>query len=305
MRANLAALVLTGLLLAAPARAVPPFDADAAWGYLEKQLEFGPRAPGTEGHAACLEWMVATLRGKADAVRTHTFVFDDPYSDQRLQLTNVIASFRPELSPRVAFGAHWDTRPRADRDSASVAHLPIPGANDGGSGTAVLLALADVLADDPPPVGVDLLFFDGEDWGEEGDPQYYLLGSRRFVQDHRDYRPQAFVLFDLVGEKGVRIPMEGYSLQAAPRLTNAVFQRALDLGLPAFEPVRGPAVLDDHVPFLQAGIPSVNLIDFDYRYWHTLQDTLDKCSPESLDQMGTLALHLLWLDFAAGTVPPE
>jgi hypothetical protein len=306
MRTPIRAALLTLVLLAAlppRAAAVPSFDRDAAWAYLEAQLEFGPRAPGTEGHAACADWMLEVLRARADRVTPHGFVWDDPYSDQRLELLNIKASFRPELDTRIAVAAHWDTRPRADRDSASVAHLPIPGANDGGSGTAVLLALADVLSENPPPIGVDLLFFDAEDWGKEGDPQYYLVGSRRFVRDFPRYRPNALVLLDLVGEKGVRIPMEGYSLRQAPQLTRLVFRRAASLGLPAFEPVPGQAVLDDHVPFLRAGIPAVNLIDFDYPYWHTLQDTLDKCSPESLEQMGTLVLHLIWLDFATGAIP--
>ena len=284
---------------ARPAAAVPDFDQSAAWQYLVAKVEFGPRVPGTAAHRACLDWMLGHLRERADRVIPHSFVVQDPYSDQRLQLTNVHASFRPELTERIAFAAHWDTRPRADMDTPEHADQPIPGANDGASGVAVLLALADALRDHPPPIGVDLLFFDGEDWGKEGDPQYYLLGSKRFVQDFPRYRPRALILFDLVGDADLNIPMEGYSLRAAPELTRLVFDRAQSLGLSAFEPVPGPAVLDDHIPFLQARIPAVNLIDFDYPYWHTLEDTPDKCSPASLGQVGTLALHLLFVDFAS------
>lgn len=295
-------LLLVGGVLATPgagsAQAVPEFDREAAWEYLLAQLEFGPRAPGTEGHRACGNWLIEVLRERADRVLPHTFVVEDPYSDQNLQLTNIRASFRPELDDRIALGAHWDTRPRADRDAPENHHLPIPGANDGGSGVAILLAVADALAENPPPIGVDLILFDGEDWGKEGDPQHYLLGSRRFVRDFPRYRPRALVLLDLVGDADLNIPMEGYSLQAAPALTRMVFQRAVALGLDAFDPVQGRAVLDDHVPFLQARIPAVNLIDFDYPHWHTLEDTADKCSPESLWQVGTLVLHLLFDDFA-------
>lgn len=294
-------LVLSGVAPSpATAGPVPAFDADRAWEHLKTQVEFGPRVPGTPGHAACLSWMLERLRARADEVQPHVFVFDDPYSDENVQATNIRASFRPELEPRIAIAAHWDTRPRADQDTPENHDTPIPGANDGASGVAVLLALADLFAENPPPVGVDLLFFDAEDWGKEGDPDHYLLGSRRFVQDHPRYRPRALILLDLVGDADLRIPMEGYSLQAAPALTQMVFQRAMVLGLPAFDPVRGGAVLDDHVPFLQAGVPAVNLIDFDYPYWHTLEDTVDKCSPDSLRQVGELVVALLWLDFAAG-----
>lgn len=294
--------LVAGLVPArASASAVPAFDADAAWAYLVAQVDFGPRVPGTPEHAACATWMLEVLRERADVVQPHVFVFDDPYGDENVQATNIRASFRPELEPRIAIGAHWDTRPRADRDpDPARVDEPILGANDGASGVAVLLALADLFAQTPPPVGVDLLFFDAEDWGEEGDPDHYLIGSRRFVQDHPRYRPRALVLLDLVGDADLRIPMEAYSLQAAPQLTSMVFQRAMALGLPAFDPVRGPAVLDDHVPFLQAGVPAINLIDFDYPHWHTTADTVDKCSPDSLDQVGRLVVGLLWMDFAAG-----
>lgn len=296
--------VLLLLLAAAPSRAqIPEFDESAAWEYLVAQVEFGPRVPGSDAHRACLDWMLEHLRKTADRVVPHSFVMQDPYSEARLQLTNVQASFRPELDDRIAIGAHWDTRPRADMDTSENADQPIPGANDGASGVAILLALADLLAETPPTVGVDLLFFDGEDWGMEGDPAHYLLGSRRFVQDFPRYRPRALVLLDLVGDADLSIPMEGYSLRAAPSLTRMVFERAQILGLSAFEPVEGRAVMDDHIPFLQARIPAVNLIDFDYPPWHTLADTPDKCSPESLDQVGTLVVHLIFEDFAVPQAP--
>lgn len=304
IRVGIAAGLLVPLLALAPATtaaAVPEFDAQVAWQYLLQQVEFGPRVPGTDAHRACLDWMLGHLRERADRVLPHSFMFQDPYSDDRLQLTNIHASFRPELTDRVAIAAHWDSRPRADMDTPDRADQPIPGANDGASGVAVLFALADVLSENPPSIGVDLLFFDGEDWGKEGDPEFYLLGSKRFVRDFPRYRPRALVLLDLIGDRDLHVPMEGYSLQAAPELTRMVFERAQVLGLDAFDPVPGRAVLDDHIPFLQARIPALNLIDFDYPYWHTLDDTPDKCSPESLRQVGTLMLHLLFVDFPASS----
>lgn len=282
----------------APARA-GGFDEDAAWAYLLRQVGFGPRDPGSEGHEACLDWMIETLSSRADQLYPHTFVIADPYGEGSLRLTNLRAVFRPEASRRVAFAAHWDTRPRADRE-VPPSDEPIPGANDGASGVAVLLALADWLVENPPSIGVDLLFFDGEDYGVEGDHANYLLGSRRFVEDHPRYRPEALILIDLVGDADLRIPMEGYSLQQNPRLVRRVFNQALALGLDAFDPTAGPAVLDDHVPFLERQIPSVNLIDLDYPAWHTLDDTPEQCSPESLGQVGRLLCALIAGEFAAG-----
>ncbi len=276
------------------------FDQDAAWGYLVKQVGFGPRNPGSEGHEACLDWLIASLKERADHVEPHTFVIADPYSDDLLQLTNIKASFRPDAPVRVAFAAHWDTRPRADRDDSLVADTPIPGANDGASGVAVLLALADLLQVSPPSLGVDLLFFDGEDYGKEGDPENYLLGSRRFVADFPRYRPGALILLDMVGKPDLRIPMEAWSLRRSGKLVHVVFNRALALGLDVLEPVPGPAVLDDHIPFLERGIAAVDLIDMDYPAWHTLADTPENCSVESLGQIGRLLAALISEDFAQG-----
>lgn len=293
MRHLLPALALT-LLLATPARG---FDGDRAFELLEAQVDFGPRAPGTEAHAKQLAWMRKFLEPLADRVTPHTFQFADPYSDQTLQLTNLKASFRPELGTPVTLMAHWDCRPRADREPGGPVDQPIPGANDGASGVAVLLALAEMFAETPPPVQVDLLFVDGEDWGQEGDHTHYSVGAKRFVADHPQYAPRAVILIDMVGDADLRIPMEQYSHYAAAGLVQSVFQRALQLGLTAFEPSVGPAVMDDHIPFLQAGIPAVDLIDFDYPYWHTLADTPDKCSPASLDQVGTLLASLVYQGF--------
>lgn len=292
------AAALLATVTAGPVRAAG-FDETAAWGYLIRQIEFGPRAPGSDGHEACLDWMIEELRERADRVEPHTFVIADPYGGPALRLTNVRAVFRPEAEVRVAFAAHWDTRPRADQeDPPSMA--PIDGANDGASGVAVLMALADWLKEVPPAIGVDLLFFDGEDYGVEGDPANYLLGSRRFVQDHPRYRPAALILLDMVGDRDLRIPMEGYSARQNPRLVQTVFNRALSLDLDAFDPVPGPAILDDHVPFLERQIPAVDLIDFEYPAWHTRADTPEQCSAESLGQVGRLLVALITEDFALG-----
>jgi hypothetical protein len=292
-------LLVLGLATPSPPTArAERFDGERAMEYLTQQVEFGPRAPGSAAHDQCLDWLLEQFGKRADRVRAHRFEIQDPYGPGTLGLANVHAAFRPELSDRIALGAHWDSRPRADRQAGGSLEEPIPGANDGASGVAVLLALADRLAEDPPSMGVDLLLFDAEDYGREGDLDHYLIGSRRFVADHPDYRPRAFILVDMVGDKDLRIPLELYGRRAAPELTKLVFERAMAMGLPAFDPVPGAAVYDDHVPFLERGIPAVNLIDFEYPYWHTLEDLPERCSADSLEQVGSLLLALLRVDLA-------
>jgi Zn-dependent M28 family amino/carboxypeptidase len=197
-------------------------------------------------------------------------------------------------------GAHYDTRPRSDRETDPArAALPLIGANDGASGTAVLLHLAELLAAAPPPAGVDLLFFDVEDYGREGDLAHYCLGSARLARTWDEFggplaggRPRGLVLLDMVGKRDLAIPMEGYSLRMAEPWTRALFARAAELGLDAFVSEPGPAVYDDHVPFLQAGIPAVDLIDFDFPEWHTQRDVPAACSPASLEAVGRLVWDL-------------
>ncbi len=282
---------------AGPAAAAPLFDGQRAFALLERQVAFGPRVPGTPAHRRCVAWMRERLVESGAQVIPHSFVHTSPYDGQRRTLTNLRARFGPVGASPLALAAHWDSRPWADQeDSAEARALPVPGANDGASGVAVLLALAESMAVSAPPIPVELLFFDGEDAGREGDAEHYLVGSRRFVADFPDFRPRALILLDMVGDRDLRIPIESYSAQGAPRLAHQVFEAASLLGLPAFEPVPGPAVYDDHIPFLQKRIPALDLIDFEYPAWHTLDDRPEQCSPGSLEQVGRLLVHLIWVD---------
>ena len=179
--------------------------------------------------------------------------------------------------------------------------MPLTGANDGASGVAVLLHLMETLGTNPPPQGVDFLFFDGEDSGLAGDPGGFCLGSRPLAATCRDFgnplsegTPRGLIVLDMVGQKNLQIPIEAYSLVNAPEWTEAVFDRAGQLGLAAFVPQRGPAVYDDHVPFLEKGIPAVDLIDFNFPQWHTTGDTPEICSAVSLAEVGRLMLALIY-----------
>ncbi len=277
------------------------FSGERAMAWLEYQCAIGPRHPGSPGH---LE-LQAAIAAHADSLGLtcipQRFTAPNPAGEGSFDYCNLVVSAGPEGGRRIWIGAHYDTRPFCDRESdPQRAALPLPGANDGASGTAILMHLAELLAADPPDIGVDLLFFDGEDGGLAGDPSGFCLGSAHMAANWDGFgsplagrRPRGLIVLDMVGERGVRIPMEAISLHEAPAWGEAVFERAADLGLDAFDPAPGPAVFDDHVPFLRAGIPAVDLIDFEFPQWHTNGDVPAICSPASLGQVGTLVLDLI------------
>lgn len=274
---------------------VPEFDGDGAFEYLRRQCAFGPRYPGSQGHRECLDFMVEELGGNADAVVKQPFLFTDPRSGRTLSLNNVIASFGSQ-GERILLCAHWDTRPWADSDpDPANREKPILGANDGASGVAVLLEMANVLKANPPPVGIDIVLFDGEDSGIQGRDDTWCQGSRYFARNRRSgYFPQYAILLDFVGDRDLHFPVEANSLRYAPDVVDRVWSKAESLGLTVFDRSLGPEMIDDHLELLKVGIPAVDIIDFDYPYYHTLEDTEDKCSPESLGIVGTLLVHLIY-----------
>lgn len=213
-------------------------------------------------------------------------------------MTNVVASFSLQKTERILLCAHWDSRPWADQDPNSENRdQPVLGANDGASGVAVLLEVARHIQLAEPKYGVDIVLFDGEDSGLPGQPDSYALGAQHFAKnkDFR-YRPKFGILLDMVGDKDLQIYQEENSVNYAPQIVERIWDRAQGLGSSSFFASPGYQVTDDHLPLLNVGIPCVNLIDFDYEYWHTLADTPDKCSPESLAEVGRLILSLLYED---------
>lgn len=271
------------------------FDGEAALAYVAEQLEFGPRVPGTEGHRRTGDWILARLRERADSVDVQEFTHVTVEGDT-LPLRNFIGRFRPELKDRVLFVAHWDTRPKADQSrNLGDQQRPVPGANDGASGVALLLGVADALKRQPPVVGVDLLFVDGEDYGDFGVYKDVLLGSRYYASTVTpDARPLFAVVFDMVGDQDLDLPQEGNSVARAPEVVERVWSKARDLGhRRVFRNVVGTSATDDHIPLLDAGIRAIDVIDFDYPYWHTTDDTLDKVSARSLQIVGDVAVALV------------
>ncbi|HEV8265001.1 MAG TPA: M28 family peptidase [Gemmatimonadales bacterium] len=299
MRRAIGAVAAVALALGCQARAgggaAREFNGQTAFAYLERQMAFGPRIPGTPGHRQAGDWLLAELRARADTLIVQAFT-QRTSRGTTLQLRNFFARFRPQATERVLFVAHWDTRPKADKSpNLGQQQLPVPGANDGASGVAVLLGVADALKARAPAIGVDLLFVDGEDFGEFSDSTETLLGSRYFAKHlPPGYQPMYAVLFDMVGDKDLGILQEGNSVAFAPEVVQLVWSTAERLGYGrVFVSRVGEALTDDHLPLQQAGIRAIDVIDFDYPAWHTTEDTIDKVSAASLQIVGDVAVALV------------
>ncbi|MEX1139728.1 MAG: M28 family peptidase [Bacteroidota bacterium] len=279
---------------------VPIFDSQRAFQYLKQQTDFGPRNPGSTGYQQCLAFLQSELSTFADSVFLQRFSYRTSRGET-YQGTNVIARFGRSTGNRILLSAHWDTRPWADQDvNPGNYNKPILGANDGASGVAVLLEFARAFSANPLPTGIDIVLFDAEDTGESGNSESFALGSQYFAKNlpaNTQYRYA--INFDMVGDKNLEIRRESNSDTYAPALMDAVFNRARLLGYPQFIDEKIAGIYDDHIPLNEANIPAIDLIDFNYpdhtnRYWHTMDDTPDKCSPESLEAVGTVILHILY-----------
>lgn len=283
---------------AGPTPGRPTFDGASAMALVEAQVAYGPRVPGTEGHARQLDWMLARLDSLSPDVVADTFQHVTA-AGESLTLVNVLARFEPAATRRILLLAHWDTRPRSDQALDSSLHdIPVPGANDGGSGTAVLLELASMLSESPAPLGVDLLFVDGEDYGPGIEDM--LLGATRYASRiDADDRPIYGLLLDMVGDAAPSFPVEGNSANYANVVVQKVWRAAERLGYRSYFPTRvGGTVTDDHIPLNEAGLPTANLIDFEYgpdnAYWHTPEDTPDKLSAATLRMVGEVVAELIY-----------
>ncbi len=277
------------------------FDGDSAFNWLEKQCEFGPRNPGSKGYFDCKEFFIQNLMDFSDTVFTQNFTYTELRDNNTYDLSNIIAEFNVNSERHILLGAHWDTRPWADRDlNPSNRLIPIIGANDGASGVAVLMELAKMFKSNPPPVNVTLVLFDGEDLGVEGIPKSYAQGSQYFAKNLPIQKPDFGIVLDMVGDRILEIPIERNSYRVAPGIVNELWSLAEKLKLTAFQNRLGYDVYDDHIPLWEfAGIPAVDLIDLNYpnqrvNYWHTLDDIPQNCSPGSLDQVGSLLTNYIY-----------
>ncbi len=278
-----------------PTKASTPtvgFDSAKAWEHLVKQCDFGPRVPGTEGHRKTRDWIQETMKASCENVRLQPFSYDWKHGKKKVEMWNVIGEQNwKNAKTRVLLLAHWDTRPFATEElDPAKAKQPIVGANDGASGVAVLLELMRAVKGKlPEGLGVMYLMVDGEDLGPELEEMF--LGAKHFAKNLPDPKPDYGILLDMIGDKNLVIPMEPNSLDYARPLVQAFYRHAATVGLRStFPQTYGPVILDDHLPLNEAGVPTIDLIDFSYgpghSYWHTLQDVPANCSAESLGKVG-------------------
>ena len=297
---------------------LPEFDADRAFADIEQQCDFGPRMPASPGHQAQLAWMISTLEPLADDLITQQFNASTPFGGP-YNLTNLIAVFSSQASGvTTMIGAHWDTRPVADQDpNPELRDQPVPGANDGGSGVAILLELARIFNEQPPPSPVYLAFFDAEDSGQSGCGLPYIgfcMGSDYMAHNWpaQIELPDRVIVLDLVGGQVQPDPadavgaaqssndyfnlrIESYSQAAAPQLVDHIWDIAEFLGHSAFERSSQAYIIDDHLPFINTlGLPAVDVIDFFPPVWHTVSDTPEHCDPDALHQVGETMLGLVY-----------
>ena len=281
-------------------------NGERAYQLLEELCEFGPRVPGTEAWLKSSHWLQEQLEAHCDEVWRQSFratlpadhplaETDTAWTGAGFQMFNIVGRIAPWKERRFLLGAHWDSRPFCDHDpDPDHRSDPVLGANDAAGAVTLLIELARVLKEEDPVVGIDIVFFDGEDLGREGKLEEYLLGSDYFARHLPDPRPEQGILLDMCTESDLRIPLEPYSLRAAPRLCNQIWTTAEELGYGSiFVRETGPAIYDDHTQLIEAGVPMVDIIDFDFPEWHTRRDTPDVCDPRSMQIVGDVVLQTI------------
>ena len=269
----------------------PAFDSANAFNVLQKQCSFGPRPLGTSAHDQTKDYLAGELRKYADAVELQSFRF------KTYPLTNIVARFGSPDTRGILLCAHWDTRPTADQElEEKDKKRPILGANDGASGVAVLLELARMFHERAPAVPVTIVLFDGEDWGPTAKDMF--LGSDYFAARLTGNRFRYGILLDMVGDKNLEIYREGNSQADAKVVVDKIWAAARKLGHDEFKDQVKYTISDDHLPLIKAGVPTADVIDFDYAYWHTLGDTVDKCSAKSLLAVGETIAQVVYSEQA-------
>ena len=269
------------------------FDADRAMGYLNAVCKIGPRISGTDGMKQQQDLLQKHFEDLGGKVSFQRFTARQKSEGRDVEMANLIVTWRPDKTRRVLLCSHYDTRPIADREpNRRRWHDPFLSANDGGSGVAILMEMANHMKDFNPEVGLDFAFFDGEEYVFDQNDEYFF-GSKEFGKQYAKSKDKdkpryvAAVLMDMVGGKNARFPMEKNSFWKAPDLVRDIWKTADDLGCTAFRSGEFSQfeVEDDHLPLNAAGIPAVDIIDFSYPHWHKLTDTPDNCSGDSLEQV--------------------
>ncbi len=286
-----------------PRTEVPTFNADSAFLYVKTQTDFGPRTPGSKAQKECADWMKNTMEQWADKV----IVQEDKvkmHDGKVFPMYNIISSFNPQAEQRVLLCAHWDSRPYADMDADPAQHnVPISGANDGASGVGVLMEIARQLKQKPANIGIDIIFFDLEDYGISGEEDSYCLGSQYWGKKPHvpGYKAQYGILLDMVGAGDATFLKEVYSLNYAPSVVRKVWNVAAELGYSSyFQNRRSPGpITDDHYYVnTLTGIPTIDIIHYTEDgfgdFWHTHKDDITLISKSTLAVVGQTVMTVIY-----------
>lgn len=289
-----------------PAVVVPDFNADSAYSYVKAQVDFGPRVPNTKSHVSCGDFLIEKMKTFSKDVYVQSGVLK-AYDGTNLKFRNIITAFNPQAKRRVILFAHWDTRPWADQDSIDP-KKPSLGADDGGSGVGVLMEMARLLRAKQPNIGVDLAFFDAEDWGKEGGgpeaEDSYALGTQYWAKNPhvQGYSAEFGILLDMVGAKDAQFRYEGMSYERASSVVDNVWAKAASLGYSNFFLHQdGGWVTDDHVYVNEAGIPAIDIINTRINersgfapHWHTHADNMNIIDRATLKAVGQTLLSVVY-----------
>jgi hypothetical protein len=289
-------------------KSVPSFTPDSAYEYVKQQCSFGPRVPNSTAHQACSDYLSAQLK-RFGAVVIEQKADLKGFDGLTLHSVNIIGSYNPKATTRVVLFSHWDSRPWADNDPNPANHKqPVMGANDGASGVGVLLEMARQLGVQKPEIGVDIIFFDAEDYGSsasgggQNTEDTWCLGTQYWAKNPHvpGYKAKYGILLDMVGAPQATFPKEQISQSYAADVVERVWSQAKSLGFSQyFVDQAGGAITDDHVYVNQlAGIPSIDIIHYSNSgfgsYWHTVGDTMDKVDKNTLNAVGTTLMHLVY-----------
>jgi len=290
---------------------VPSFDEDSAYNFIANQVAFGPRVPNTKGHIACGDFLIEKLNSYCDTVIVQEAQLT-AFDGNVLNSKNIIASFKPLRAKRVMLCAHWDTRPFADQDSENK-NVAIEGANDGGSGVGVLLEIARQFSLNKPDIGVDIILFDSEDYGQPSESEFprmehsYCLGSQYWATHlHKDnYFAKFGILLDMVGGKNAVFTQELASTTFAPQVVKKVWNTAAKLGYGnTFKFQKTNLIIDDHLyinNLAQGRVPTIDIIEYNpateshfYEHWHTHEDKLENIDKTTLKAVGQTVLDVVY-----------
>lgn len=284
---------------------IPKFDSENTYKFIEEQIAFGPRNPNSIAHKKAKDYFKNYFLKYTDNVELQKFQYVG-YDKEVLDLTNIIVKFNPQSKKRIMFSAHWDSRPWADKEKEeNKRNKPILGANDGASGVAVLMELAKILKEKPVDYGIDIILFDGEDYGKDDDLTNFCIGSKYFANTKESgYKPMFGILLDLVGDKKAQFAKEEISRQYAPEIVELVWSIAKSINADKFSTSFSTSIYDDHLSLNQVGIKTINIIDAGLvggnnkdesrNYWHTHNDDIRNISKETLQQVGDVLVKLIY-----------